>query len=482
MKKVGICFALVSVITVFCFIGGGGCSLVDMLNNLGEEYTDNQEEDSDNNGENGANKNENVTKSVEITPRGMQTVIVGKECVFTANALREDGSIIAGKSVTETKTFTKTGEHSFSMTVDGISAETTVNVIEDDITLPVEYMGKTYTGIDASTITGSVVNKCPEKIYRKLEVTYPEGNSFDADGFFPLKLAVNNSSMNQFVIVRISGGTNSHEESYTYRGNPNSDSGELEMRIWLRWGKGSYTVKICDVAEARWNYQAVDGTTSTDGKITYYGDNILAFYRYYPSVTFTVNNTRDEDGTFLYPSSVVQSDDITVMNKAADLTAGLTKTEDKIKAIHDWIVTSKYYDQDSCQSKSKRKRQDAVAVMEYGMCVCEGYANLTAALLRNCRIQTKFISSKSLNHAWNHVNVGTETNPGWRLLDTCWDDPLIEDFGSAHDGGPDFVVYENYLLENLEGGSDPHTGGSISIGRTIYPEVGHIDGVESIAY
>ena len=90
MKKVGICFALVSVITVFCFIGGG-CSLIDMLNNLGEEYTDNQEEDSDNNGENGANKNENVTKSVEITPRGMQTVIVGKECVFTANALREDG-------------------------------------------------------------------------------------------------------------------------------------------------------------------------------------------------------------------------------------------------------------------------------------------------------------------------------------------------------------------------------------------------------
>ena len=158
--------------------------------------------------------------------------------------------------------------------------------------------------------------------------------------------------MNQFVIVRISGGTNSYEESYTYRGNPNSDSGELEMRIWLRWGKGSYTVKICDVAEARWNYQAVDGMTSTDGKITYYGDNILASYSYYPSVTFTVNNTRDEDGTFLYPSSVVQSDDITVMNKAADLTAGLTKTEDKIKAIHDWIVTSKYYDQDSCQSKS----------------------------------------------------------------------------------------------------------------------------------
>ena len=480
MKKVGICFALVSVITVFCFIGGG-CSLIDMLNNVGEEYTDNQEEDSDNNGENGANKNENVTKSVEITPRGMQTVIVGKECVFTANALREDGSIIAGKSVTEPKKFTETGKHSFSMTVDGLLATTTVNVIEDDITLPVEYMGKTYTGIDISTMTGSVENTRFDA-GRKLEVTYPTGNSFDADGFFPLKLSVNNPAMHQFFRVSISGGANREGASYIYRGNPTSDSGELEMRIWLRWGKGSYTVKICDITEARWNYQAVDGMTSTDGKITYYGDNILASYRYYPSVTFTVNNTRDEDGTFLYPSSVVQSDDITVMNKAADLTAGLTKTEDKIKAIHDWIVTSKYYDQDSFPSESKRKRQDAVAVMEYGMCVCEGYANLTAALLRNCGIQTKFISSKSLNHAWNHVNVGTETNPDWRLLDTCWDDPLIEDFGSAHDGGPDFVVYENYLLENLEGGSEPHTGGVPDIGRTAYWGAGHIDGVESIAY
>lgn len=480
MKKIGVYIAFLSVMMALCFVWGGGCSLISVLTSMGEEYTDSQEEDSDDQGD-------NVTNRVEITPRGMQTVIVGKEYVFTANALRKSGSIIAGKSVTERKTFTKTGKYTFSMTVDGMAAETTVNVIEDDIALPVEYMGKTYNGIDASTIRGRVTNKCPIEMHKKLEVTYPSGNSFDADGFFPLKLNVNNPERHQFVIIFVSGGTNSETfYVYTYRGNPNSDSGELETRIWLRWGKGSYTVEIFDLTEVGWKYQEIDGVVSTDGKVTYYGDNSLRGYRYYrdyPSVTFTVKNTRDEDGTFLYPSSVVQSDAIMVMNKAADLTAGLTKTEDKIKAVHDWIVKSKYYDQDSWTSDSKRKRQDAVAVMEYGMCVCEGYANLTAALLRNCGIQVKVVSSSTLKHAWNHVNVGSEVSPAWRLLDTCWDDPLINDFGNLHDGGPNYVTYKNYLLANLEGGSSPHKGGVPDKGReAIYSEIGHIDGVESIAY
>ncbi len=454
MKKYSIYGAFLCMAAVVCFPVGGGCSFV---------FPDSAKED-------------DVTRRVEITPKGMQTVIVGKECMFTANALRENGSIIAGKSVTETKMFTKTGRHSFGMTIDGISAETTVNVIEDDIALPLEYRGKTYAGIDASTVTGSVANRCPNASHRKLEVTYPEGNSFDADGFFPLKLAVNNPSMHQFFAVRISGGTNREAEFYTYRGNPTS--GELETRIWLRWGKGTYTVKIYDAVGVSWNYQAVDGTTSADGSVIYYGDNVVGM-RYYenPSVTFTVNNTREEDGTFLYPSSVVQGDDITIMNKAVDLTAGLTGTTAKIKAVHDWIVTSNYYDQDSL-IPGKRKRQDALAVMEYGMCVCEGYANLTAALLRNCGIQVKFISSNSLNHAWNQVNVGTEANPDWRLLDSCWDDPIFDD-GKNHS---DYVSYENFLLPDLEGGSKPHTGGFPGIGRATYPGIGHIDGVESIAY
>lgn len=419
-----------------------------------------------------------VVKGVEITPKGMQTVIAGQEYTFTANALREDGSVIEGKSVTETKTFTGTGKQTFNMEVDGISAEATVNVIADDITSPVELMGKTYSGI-TSEPTGSVANQCPNKDYKKLEVTYPTGNSFEADGFFPLKLKVNNPDNNQFIAVSVSGGNHSEEESYVYRGNPTTTEGELETRIWLRWGKGTYTVKVYDAVTVGWNYSKVDGTKSDDGSVTYYGDNVASVTRYTdnPSVTFTVNNTRDEDGTYLYPSNVIQCDDVAIMNKAADLTAGLTDTNAKIKAIHDWIVTSKFYDYDSLNGA--RKRQDAVAVMEYGMCVCEGYANLTAALLRNCGIQVKFISSTSLIHGWNEVNVGTSESPDWRLLDSTWDDPTLN---GTTDGGPYFVSYDNYLLEDLQGGSRAHTGGSELVSRAVRPSYGHIGGVENTAY
>ena len=200
----------------------------------------------------------------------------------------------------------------------------------------------------------------------------------------------------------------------------------------------------------------------------------------YPAVTFTVNNTRNEDGTWLYPSSVVQADDFGIMNKATDLTYGLTNVTDKVKAIHDWIVLNHFYDMDSFGTLN-RKRQDAVAVMEYGMAVCEGYANLAAALIRNCGIEVKYISSGSMNHGWNHVNVGTAYNPDWRLLDCTWDDPNVSSIIGEADGGPFYVGYGNFLLTDHNGGGhtdsgEPNIGRSISIGR------GHDDGTESIAY
>jgi hypothetical protein len=319
----------------------------------------------------------------------------------------------------------------------------------------------------------------------KLEVSYPTGNKFSADAFFPLKLKVNNPDMYQFMKIVISNGTNT--EHYTYRGT--GENGEINTRIWLRWGAGEYTVKLYDLASFSWDYEDYDNekNKSEDGKVTYQGDNVVrASYYYaegfdYPAVTFTVNNTRNEDGTWLYPSSVVQADDINIMNKAADITYGLETAYDKAKAIHDWIVLNHFYDYDSFNTPNNRKRQDAVAVMEYGMAVCEGYANLSAALIRNCGIEVKYISSSSMAHGWNHVNVGTAYNPDWRLLDCTWDDPDVSSILGEADGGPFYVGYENFLLTDHNGGG--HTDeGEASIGRSISIRRGHDDGTESIAY
>lgn len=420
----------------------------------------------------------------EITPKGVQNVISGNTIAYNLKMSFMDGTV---ENAVKEFTPENTGKQTFTVKHGGINKAVEVNVLSADyLTEPITYMGNTYNGIDSDTMSGSIENVNLNSSFQqikdisKLEVVYPDKNTFSADAFFPLKLKVNNPDMYQFMAIIISNGTNT--EHYYYRGT--GENGEINTRIWLRWGAGEYTVKLYDLSSVSWSYENVGGT-SADGKVTYQGDNVVAGSYYcaegndYPAVTFTVNNTRDEDGTWLYPSNVVQADDINIMNKAADITYGLETAYDKARAIHDWIVLNHFYDNDSLAGA--RKRQDAVAVMEYGMAVCEGYANLAAALIRNCGIEVIYISSTSMNHGWNHVNVGTADNPDWRLLDCTWDDPT----------GADSIQWENCLIEDLNGGSDnpllsvkghaaedqeKSKGRSISIGRS------HDDGTESIAY
>lgn len=424
----------------------------------------------------------------EITPKGVQNVISGNSIAYNLKMSFMDGTV---ENAVKEFTTENTGKQTFTVEHGAINKAVEVNVLSADyLTEPITYMGNTYKGIDSDTMSGSTENVNLNSSFQqikdisKLEVVYPDKNTFSADAFFPLKLKVNNPDMYQFMAIIISNGTNT--EHYTYRGT--GEDGEINTRIWLRWGAGSYTVKLYDLISVSWSYENVGGT-SADGKVTYQGDNVVAGSYYckedsdYPAVTFTVNNTRNEDGTWLYPSNVVQADDINIMNKAADITYGLETAYDKAKAIHDWIVLNHFYDNDSLAGA--RKRQDAVAVMEYGMAVCEGYANLAAALIRNCGIEVKYISSSSMVHGWNHVNVGTADEPDWRLLDCTWDDPIGDNLPA------DFIQWENCLIEDLNGGSDnpllsvkghaatdqeESKGRSISIGR------GHDDGTESIAY
>ena len=424
----------------------------------------------------------------ELSPKGVQNVIKGESLTYTLKLSYMDGTT---ESKSETFTAETIGENDFSVSYGCVKVDTKVNVLSEDyLTESITYMGNTYNGIDMSTVDGSVENvnvnlEVPGmnvdniKATAKLAVSYPTGNTFSADGFFPLKLNVNNPDAYQFMYIVISNGTN--EETYWYRGNPDSTEGELETRIWLRWGVGSYTVKLYEGHFSSWTQEAYDNEKNEGPNgVIYQGDNlaILTTNMNYPAVTFTVTNTRNEDGTWLYPSNVVQADDIAIMNKVADITYGLETAYDKAKAIHDWIVLNHYYDEDSLYNEANRKRQDAVAVMKYGMAVCEGYANLAAAMIRNCGIQVKYVSSSTMNHGWNHVNVGTGENADWRLLDCTWDDPIGNNLPA------DYIRWDNCLVENLKGGKDPHSASDqeASIGRSISIDRGHDDGTESIAY
>ena len=247
------------------------------------------------------------TDSVTIYPQAVQTIIQGETVTYTAKALRCDKSVIDGKNLTKNFTATGAGKQTIIMEIDGKTVITTVNVVSTDyLTKPFTYMGNTYNGIDTDSMKGSSENVNQTFPYSdlkesaKLEVTYPTGNTFNTDGFFPLKLNVNNPEMCQFLYVVVAKGTDIIKD-YIYRGNPDSITGELETRIWLRWGKGEYTVKIYDLHRLNWAYETYDRQkhTSPDGKTIYRGDNVLGYgiYTDYPAVIFFVNNTRDEDGT-----------------------------------------------------------------------------------------------------------------------------------------------------------------------------------------
>lgn len=112
---------------------------------------------------------------------------------------------------------------------------------------------------------------------------------------------------------------------------------------------------------------------------------------------------------------------------------GMTDHE-KIKAIHDWIVTNVEYD----QSLSYYTAYDAISL---GKAVCQGYSLLGYKMLQKAGIEV-LIAEGSVNtgeHAWNMVKLGGS----WYHLDMTWDDPV----GASADAT---IRYSYYLKTDEE--------------------------------
>ncbi len=128
-------------------------------------------------------------------------------------------------------------------------------------------------------------------------------------------------------------------------------------------------------------------------------------------------------------SAEIQSGNKTLSALAKVLTADKESTLLKIQAIHDWVTSTLYYDYDNV-----RTANDAVTAFQTQICGEEGYANLTAALLRAADIPAKVVygyaendtnkaltglDKKKENHCWNEAYDAEENR--WVILDTCWD-------------------------------------------------------------
>ncbi|WP_164545518.1 transglutaminase domain-containing protein [Paenibacillus albus] len=103
------------------------------------------------------------------------------------------------------------------------------------------------------------------------------------------------------------------------------------------------------------------------------------------------------------------------------ISVGMTP-EQKVRAIHDWIVTHVRYDE-------SLQHYTAYDALVDGNAVCQGYALLVLRMLQDVGIEARIIEGTvaSGSHVWNLVRLGDD----WYHLDATWDDPVPDRAGVA---------------------------------------------------
>lgn len=296
------------------------------------------------------------------------------------------------------------------------------------------YTGKIYNEI-VSAGSGTPLTSADSNIV----ITKPSVRNFDADGYFELAGEIKYTGDLQYSWVQVIKDSTSEKTTYWLRGSFNK-------KIWLRYGAGSYTIKVYKTQ-----------ITSYNSINEQYDGDILGWSYWTNAVyTFNVNNTRAEDGRFIYPSEFIQSDSELIYNlaiqKLSDAGVVNGTVQEKAKALHDYVVKGYYYDLTSLDS-GKRKKQDALTTLANGNCVCEGYTSIYNALLRSQGIAAKAVAGQAGGggHAWSNVYTGTV----WKFVDTTWDDPLMNNTSNYPNGSN--LRYSYFWLDGNTGVNNDHT-------------------------
>lgn len=142
-----------------------------------------------------------------------------------------------------------------------------------------------------------------------------------------------------------------------------------------------------------------------------------------------------------------------IYEMADSVTAGCITEEEKVKAVHDWLVKNVAYDYDNYVLKTIPNSSYGIAgPILYGKAVCQGYAEAFEYFMDVLGIECEMVTGTADNgsgiwtgHAWNKVKL----NESWYYIDVTWNDPLP-------DRGANVYWYKYYLI------ADPTFGGDHS--------------------
>ena len=256
-----------------------------------------------------------------------------------------------------------------------------------------------------------------------------------------------------------------------------SEDEEVKLeKLMNRQSDGTVTLPLPDLRDGYYFLELYLSSGGNDFYSYAYGNDICFHWRkgagtFIESLTLAKNKSTFLAGRvdaaaltyYLTPTDIIQSDDENIVKLARTITQNIVGDYEKVLQIHDWICKNLRYDVNAAQTKT-RIPSDSISTMNNKRAVCEGYSNLTAALLRSVNIPAKVvfgygrstssssswtqieISEAYANHAWNEAYV----NGRWIIIDTTWDS-ITEGRkdNSKTNGGVYFYRYFDATLESF---------------------------------
>lgn len=138
----------------------------------------------------------------------------------------------------------------------------------------------------------------------------------------------------------------------------------------------------------------------------------------------------------LEPSFCIQSDDIQLINLSKKITKYSHTDYHMVLSIHHWVAMNIYYDMDVLNSGSyQRIDASALGTLASGKSICQGYSDLSIALLRASGIPAMgmscFALGLSTTGGWerpenrtakaNHQITLAYADNRWIIMDITWD-------------------------------------------------------------
>ncbi len=118
-------------------------------------------------------------------------------------------------------------------------------------------------------------------------------------------------------------------------------------------------------------------------------------------------------------------------------------TENKIRYIHNWLVSNIKYD----KTLNKSNRSNIYGAFIEKEITCAGYAKAFKYIVDKLNIECIIVQGEATssvgteNHAWNYIKLDNK----WYGVDCTWDDPIVIDINGIEMEETNQVYYTYYL-------------------------------------